>query len=116
MNLARNIGGSVGISVATTLLARRAQVHQAILSENLSASNPQLRDMLHGITGAVGGGTGPLGGSQKAWAMIQGIVTRQATMLAYIDCFWVLGIAILAMIPLVFLMKKPKSGGSMAVH
>jgi len=106
----------VGISVATTLLARRAQVHQATLSENLSASNPHLRDMLHGITAATGGGTGPLGGSQKAWAMIQGTVIRQATMLAYIDCFYILGIAILAMIPLVFLMKKPKTGGSMAVH
>jgi DHA2 family multidrug resistance protein len=117
MNLARNIGGSVGISVVTTLLARRAQVHQAILSENLSASNPRLRDTLHGITGAVGGsGTGPLGGSQKAWAMIQGTVFRQANMLAYIDCFWILGIAILAMVPLVFLMKKPKAGGGMAVH
>jgi hypothetical protein len=37
-------------------------------------------------------------------------------MLAYIDCFWVLGIAILAMVPLAFLMKKPKAGGGMAVH
>jgi DHA2 family multidrug resistance protein len=117
MNLARNIGGSVGISVVTTLLARRAQVHQAVLSENLSASNPRLRDMLHGITSAVGGSaTGALGGSSKAWAMVQGTVIRQATMLAYIDCFWILGIAILVMIPLAFLMKKPKAGGSMAVH
>jgi DHA2 family multidrug resistance protein len=117
MNLARNIGGSVGISVVTTMLARRAQVHQAVLSENLTSSNATLRNMLHGITGAVGGtGNGPLGGSQRAWTMIQGIVLRQATMLAYIDCFWLLGVAILAMIPLVFLMKKPKTGGSMAVH
>jgi hypothetical protein len=37
-------------------------------------------------------------------------------MLAYIDNFWMLGIAILAMIPLVFLMKKTKPGGSMSVH
>src|SRR5262249_10018940 len=65
MNLARNIGGSVGISVATTLLARRTQVHQAILSENLSASNPHLRDMLHAMGGA---GNSALGASQRAWA------------------------------------------------
>jgi MFS transporter, DHA2 family, multidrug resistance protein len=109
MNLARNIGGSVGISVVTTLLARRAQFHQARLSENLSASNVKLQDMLHGMGGAIGG-------PNKAWAMIQGLVDRQATMLAYIDCFQILGIAILFMIPLVFLMRKTKSGGGMAVH
>src|ERR1043165_4625537 len=76
MNLARNIGGRVGISVATTLLARRTQVHQAILSENLSASKPRLRDVLHGMAGVFGGngggGNGPLGGSHQAWASIQG--------------------------------------------
>ena len=37
-------------------------------------------------------------------------------MLAYIDCFWFLGVAILAMVPMVFLMKKSKPGGGMAVH
>ena len=37
-------------------------------------------------------------------------------MLAYIDCFWFLGVSILAMIPMVFLMKKSKPGGGMAVH
>ncbi len=48
--------------------------------------------------------------------MIQGVVERQANMLAYLDCFWFLGIAILAMVPMVFLIKKSKPGGGMAVH
>jgi hypothetical protein len=37
-------------------------------------------------------------------------------MLAYIDCFWLLGVAIMAMIPMVFLMKKSRPGGGIAVH
>ena len=37
-------------------------------------------------------------------------------MLAYIDCFWFLGVAILAMIPMAFLIKKSRPGGGMAVH
>ena len=37
-------------------------------------------------------------------------------MLAYIDCFWLLGVAIMAMIPMVFLMKKSRPGGAIAVH
>jgi MFS transporter, DHA2 family, multidrug resistance protein len=44
------------------------------------------------------------------------VVARQATMLAYIDCFWLLGVAILLMVPMVLLIKKSRPGGGMAVH
>jgi hypothetical protein len=52
----------------------------------------------------------------KAYGMVQATLFRQASMLAYIDCFWILAVAILAMIPLPFLMKRPLTGGEMAVH
>ena len=61
-------------------------------------------------------GANAAGANQRAYALIQGTAQRQATMLAYIDCFQFLGLAILAMIPMVFLMKKSKPGGGMAVH
>jgi DHA2 family multidrug resistance protein len=54
--------------------------------------------------------------SQQAYALIQGTLQRQATMLAYIDNFWMLGAAILLMVPTVFLMKKSRPGGEVAVH
>jgi DHA2 family multidrug resistance protein len=54
--------------------------------------------------------------SKQAYALIEGTLQRQAAMLAYIDDFRLLGISILAMIPLVFLMKKSKPGGGIAVH
>jgi MFS transporter, DHA2 family, multidrug resistance protein len=117
MNLARNIGGSVGISVVTTMLDRRAQVHLTNLSRNLSAANPKLSAMLQGATNAMQAhGASPAGARQQAYALIQGTVQKQALMLSYIDCFWFLGVAILCMIPAVFLMKKSKPGGGMAVH
>src|ERR1035438_1036151 len=117
MNLARNIGGSVGISLVTTLLDRRSQVHMTDLSSNLSASNPALQARIKalGIMLQSHGG-GPPGSSPRPYALIQGALERQATMLSYIDCFWFLGVAIMAMIPMVFLMKKSKPGGGMAVH
>ncbi len=108
MNLARNIGGSVGISFVTTMLARRAQYHQAVLSENLSSANLALQKILHG--------TPVSGASPKTWASMQALIVRQANMLAYIDNFWLLGMAILVIVPLVFLMKKSKPGGAVAVH
>jgi len=121
MNLARNIGGSVGISFVTTMLARRAQVHQVMLSQNLSPANPQLQAQLKGATGVfLGGGAGPGSGlgtaAQHAYALIQANLIRQSTMLAYIDNFWLLGFAILFLVPMVFLIKKSKPGGGMAVH
>src|SRR5215475_12476821 len=115
MNLARNIGGSVGISVVTTMLDRRAQLHLTNLSSNLSNSNPALRSMLQGLMRMLQL-HGRASGAAGAYAMIQGTVQRQAIMLSYIDCFWFLGLAILCMIPAVFLMKKSKPGGGMAVH
>src|SRR4030088_1782620 len=78
MNLARNIGGSVGISFVTTLLARRTQFHQVRLSENLSAANPKFQSVLHGMTSNFsGGGSGPGTALQQAYAMVQALVTRQ---------------------------------------
>jgi MFS transporter, DHA2 family, multidrug resistance protein len=121
MNLARNIGGSIGISFVTTMLARRAQVHQVRLVEKLNAANPQFQSLLHGMTNAFsGGGAGPGFGpgtaQQHAYAMMQANVIRQATMLAYIDNFWLLGTVIACLIPCVFLIKRAKPGGGIVAH
>jgi DHA2 family multidrug resistance protein len=118
MNLARNIGGSVGISFVATGLARRAQVHQVQLVEKLNPANPQFQSVLRGMTGIFSGaGPGSGGGSaqQHAYAMLQANVVREATMLAYIDNFWILGVVIGCLIPCVFLIKKAKAAG-MVVH
>jgi MFS transporter, DHA2 family, multidrug resistance protein len=117
MNLARNIGGSVGISVVTTMLDRRTQTHLNYLSGRVSASNPAFQSMLQGATQTMRAhGSSGAYATQQAYALIQGTLQRQATMLAYIDNFWLLGIAIVLMIPTVFLMKKSRPGGEIAVH
>jgi DHA2 family multidrug resistance protein len=117
MNLARNIGGSVGISFVTTMLDRRTQKHTSDLMSHLTAANTQFQATLHGLTQQLAShGTSTADAQKQAYAMIQGTVQRQATMLAYLDNFHILGYAILAMIPTLFLMKKTKSSGGMAVH
>jgi len=117
MNLARNIGGSVGISVVTTMLDRRTQYHQARMSSHLSTANPALQHMLQSTAAALQArGFSPADAAHKAYGLVQGTLFRQAGMMAYIDNFWLLGVAILAIIPLVFLMKKPPVGRGMAAH
>jgi hypothetical protein len=61
-------------------------------------------------------GGGPPGSSHTPYAFIQGAVARQAAMLSYMDCFQFLGVAILLMVPMVFLIKKTRPGGGIAVH
>ncbi|HTR68555.1 MAG TPA: DHA2 family efflux MFS transporter permease subunit [Terriglobales bacterium] len=114
MNLARNIGGSVGISFVTTILERRQQFHRVQLSSHLSAANPDLRRTVAGLAAQMGGVGAD--GLHKAYALVENMVARQASMLAYIDCFWLLAVSSLVMIPLVFVMKKTKPGGPMAAH
>ena len=107
INLARNIGGSVGISLVTTLQARLAQKHQADLISDLSPINPRYRAMLQGLTGALHiHGESIATATQQAQAILYGETQRQAAMLAFIDVFWILGVVCIAMIPLVFIMKK----------
>jgi DHA2 family multidrug resistance protein len=116
MNLARNIGGSVGISLVTTMLDRRSQVHLNDLSRNLSSGNPALRSMLAGASRAMQAhGSSAALATKQAYALVEGTLQRQATMLAYIDDFRFLAVAILLMVPLVFLMKKGKPG-AVVVH
>jgi len=117
MNLARNIGGSVGISVVTTLLDRRGQIHLNDMAAHLSPGNPALQSMVQGATRAMRAhGANAAHATQQAYALLQNTVQRQATMLAYVDCFWFLGVAIMAMVPMVFLMKKTRPGGGIAVQ
>jgi len=117
INLARNIGGSVGISFVTTMLARRAQVHQSNLTARLNSGNGQFQAALANITHLLTSrGSSPAEAARQAYGMMAFNLNRQATMLAYIDNFWILGICVAAMIPFVFLMKKVKPGGPMAVH
>src|SRR6266571_1865716 len=107
MNLARNIGGSVGISVVTTMLDRRTQKHLSDLMGHLSGGNAQFQSVLRGMAQQfVQHGASPADAQRQAYAMVQNIVQRQATMLSYLDNFHILGYAILAMIPMVFLMKR----------
>jgi MFS transporter, DHA2 family, multidrug resistance protein len=117
MNLARNIGGSVGISIVTTMLDRRQQFHLSRMGSHLSAGSPQVQSLLQGTSrGFESRGFSPAEAMHKAYGLLQGSVFRQASMLAYIDNFWLLGVAILLMVPLVFLMKRPPTGGPLAAH
>jgi MFS transporter, DHA2 family, multidrug resistance protein len=117
INLSRNVGGSVGISLVTTMLARRAQVHQNDLVNRVHFGNGSFQSLISAATRTlIAHGSSPFEASRQAYGLVAARVDQQAAMLAYIDNFRMLGTVVLLMIPFVFLMKKVKPGGPMAVH
>jgi DHA2 family multidrug resistance protein len=111
VNLSRNIGASVGIAFATTLVARRSQVHQHVLAEHASNLNPQYLQTLGSLKGTlVAHGMSLVEAAQHAPAMIYHMVQQQASMLAYVDVFKMMAIVFLAVIPVAMLLKKTKPG------
>jgi DHA2 family multidrug resistance protein len=113
INLARNVGGSMGIAGVTTMLARRSQFHQSVLISHLTPMDQGYRELLFQAKQAlIMKGSDPAQAAHQAQAMVYGMVQREAAMLSFVDCFWLLAIIYLALIPLMFLMKKTKPGGT----
>ncbi len=117
--LSRNVGGSVGISFVTTLLARFAQRHQAMLIGHAVDGNAPFNAMQGGLASA----WQQRGQSQPdaivhAGNQIYGILLSQARTLAYVDVIWILVALTGLLIPLPFLMNRPKKGtaASAPVH
>jgi DHA2 family multidrug resistance protein len=104
LNLARNIGGSVGISMVTFLLARNLQVSHADLAAHITPYSQPLADP------AILQRLGQLGDS--AAALINAEINRQALMIAYLDDFHLMMLVTLAALPLVAFLRKPKPGGA----
>jgi DHA2 family multidrug resistance protein len=118
INLARNVGGSIGISAVTTMQSRLSQKHQGMLVEHMSPFNPKYQQALDGLAATLqAGGANAAQALEQARAMLYQELVRQSEMLAYVDVFWLLGATCLAMIPMMFLMKRSRAQkGPVAAH
>lgn len=107
-NLVRNIGGSVGIAFVTTMLAKRAQFHQFRLTEHINSANPNFTFFFRSyVARLMGTGQTYWGAQKQVLAGTYGRLIRQATTMSFIDVFWLLGVIMIVLIPVVFIMKKP---------
>jgi DHA2 family multidrug resistance protein len=118
VNLARNVGGSVGISIVETLLAQRSQKHQSDLASHLTSTSQAFQNQLSAITRSLeSAGYGAADASQRAYNMIYSRVQQQAAALAYNDVIFIFAVACAIMVPLAFLMQKNRPGaGPGALH
>jgi DHA2 family multidrug resistance protein len=116
MNVARNLGGTFGISLVQTMLARQQQVHQSQYVETLNPLNPNyVSGIAHMTRLLMDQGLSQANAGRAAIAQLYRGLGVQASMLSYIDVFHVLMIMVFASLPLVLIMQKPKKGAGAAV-
>ena len=114
-NLARNLGGSVGISMLSTYLTRLSQRHQVYLSAHLSANDPALTQRITGLTQSfVSQGVPANVATAQAYALVSQTISSQAATLAYVDIITFGVVAMFCLAPLSFLMQRPAKGARAA--
>ena len=117
-NLMRNIGGSVGIAVTGTILQRQRQAIGARLGEHVSIYDPTTQSMFQQIrAGMMAAGVDAVTATERAYAVLHGMLIQQASMVSFVLLFRLLGAIFVLMTPMVLIMKRPKGrGGPVAAH
>jgi MFS transporter, DHA2 family, multidrug resistance protein len=116
INFMRNIGSSVGTSMVTTVIARRAQFHQARLVDSLSPAQSTLQGTLAGLAHHLAAsGNSAVDAATRAYALVYQAVIVQATTLAYVDVFFVLAVGAGVMFLLSFALRRNELGGGRVV-
>ena len=105
-NLMRGMGGSIGIAVVTTLLARHAQLHQSLIISHLTPYDPAFRESFHRLTEMFSIQCDPVTAMKKAYLSIYNTLVVQSTLSAFVDNFRLLGFFSLVGIPLTLLFKS----------
>ena len=117
-NLMRNIGGSIGIAVTGTMVARHQQANIAIMGSHVTAMDPETQTMFAQLrAGFMAAGADVVTATNRAYGALFGMVQQQAAIVSFVGLFELLGIIFFALLPLVLLMKRPRTGaGPMAAH
>ncbi len=108
-NLVKNIGGAIGTSLGTTMVARFAQVHQNMLINHLHDTNNTFVERVNALTGTFSSLTDTFTAHTMAQSQIYSQLIQQSHLWAYIDTFRWFAFATFLLIPMLVFIKKPKS-------
>ena len=110
-NFARNIGGAIGTSLLTTFLARQNQTHQRNFATHTNHANSNFQQMLDGFRSVfMSQGFDPATATTKALAQAYRVVQAQASALSFESSFWIMSAIVFCLVPLPFIMRRPKAG------
>jgi DHA2 family multidrug resistance protein len=119
VNFMRNIGSSVGTSMVTTLLARRAQFHQSVLAYHATGFDPEFQNQVTGLSQQlVQSGISQPDSQEHAYGLIYQLLGAQAQTLAYLDTFMILalGAGIMFLLSLLVRRNDPRAGGAVVAE
>jgi DHA2 family multidrug resistance protein len=105
-NLMRNIGGSIGIAFVTTMLARDAQAHQAMMVSHTTPYDPAFIHQVAATKAALAAHGDSVAAAKQAYQLIYQRVIQQASLWAFVDNFRLFGVLSIACVPVIFLFKK----------
>ncbi len=117
-NLMRNIGGSIGIASATTILARHNQSNTNVVGSHVDIYNPKAMAMIDNMrAGFMARGSDFTTATHQAYDAIFGMVQQQAAMISFNEVFFLFGVIFALMLPLLLIMKRPaRTRGGMPAH
>jgi DHA2 family multidrug resistance protein len=115
-NLMRNLGGGLGISLVTTMVARGAQSHQATLVTHLTPYDPAYQSTLQTMQAALAPQVGTLQAQSVAAGSIYNSLLQQSNLLAYVDDFRWLALLSFSSILVVLFLKRVSAKGAISVH
>jgi DHA2 family multidrug resistance protein len=116
-NLTRQLGGSIGVALLTTLLGARTMFHRASLVSHLSATDPQVQRRVATLTaGMQAKGASAAVAKQRALTLIDGSVSLQAVVKAFDDTFLVTAMLVVCTLPLILLLGKPQKSAAVDAH
>jgi len=118
INFARNIGGSILISLTNAGVTELGQFHQNQMLKHLPPSSPNLQNEINALTSVFSRASGPANADHLAQGQVYNLMQQQAQTLAYRDMYFILCAAALLIVPLGFLLRKnkPGGGGEIAIH
>jgi MFS transporter, DHA2 family, multidrug resistance protein len=109
----RNIGGSIGIALISASISRVGTRHRAYLIGKTTPGSPAYEGMRAGLTQTLQNqGLNSADATRKSYALISGMISNQATVMAYVDVISILALIVVCLVPLVLVMQKPKLGKS----
>lgn len=116
-NLTRQLGGSIGIAVLTTLLAHREMVHRATLVGHAALGSPETLARLQLYEAAFAQrSSDPVGVGQSALAALDRAINGQAVLLSFADNFFYVAVAFIVSLPLLLLLSRGRVSGPVDTH
>jgi DHA2 family multidrug resistance protein len=116
-NMARNLGGSLGLALLGVFIDRRTELHSDVIRESVSANSVLAQERIATNAAGFAAQGGDLAhGQMQALGQLAAQINIQALVITYGECFWALGVALVCSIPLILLLRPPRARGMSMGH